>query len=1187
MNSTSQIQDLLQTAEHLLLQWSLRAAHYLWGAWHAVIGWAWTPPIAILTIAAVLLLWTSYAHRRWKKGWLSGLIAQRLSAIKKQRPPKQRALPLGRRGLVAELRLTILERWDDLLTYFRNKFIADLRAPHFPSLVSFAVLAILIAVFFLVSRPPQLANVLHWHWQDWWRVLTADLSSENTRTEGLVVGAFTGLAVVVIALVVFVAESIRDDKDYERKRVLVRISLLWPLGLAATLIPFGFLWSASRGFTILLEIIVAGITLAAFGRVIRALFDPEVRASDRLALLRGRVRGMIFDSVRERVGNTVLLEQLGAGKRIDTLHYMISRVWIEDEPQSYLFIDAPKDGWIGDIQLEELRKLGDRLDRHAREALGFALRESGPDVQAGMPSGGAARSTVAPLKVKKAYLLKRYREEIPPDSIFYGKSRSLFALPEAFAQSPAVLADVRAAIPHIFRFTKEEPSSAAIRREMQGTKDQLAQAIRDHALGEIDELRQAYLQIAEEFLSLLVELGGGYSAEQAQKERGNYFESWTEIRWLLSDLRELIIIAVGAGNTDVLDKIAFLPFAIAMRAVQARDHFVFQQFFQFASLLYILAIEKDEGSPVRGWMVERSWRWPKEIADFYIGHELDAKASAPKDLEQMRDFALYSLRVFQDLLKLMADKRDITAFATVAHEFRRLYRRFREADNQPNVAILRFQLEHVQSDEERTSLTAHLERQEKRQDVAAAINMAMDEIFLALGGRVLAQRLEAPEDALIGRLLDAIMALLPNSLQNLAATFAEASGWHASDAWGWNQWDLVADGEAHWVDSHTKLNQIFAVRALQLLAALLPEARMAIQLPASHALAEMAREGNAQGLLATLNAIEANPERWQTVLSQEARNCVGVLRERLSAALSADQELTAERTRNAPLDSEKIAAFRDELIRSFAESRRLRHILEAKGALEINLNNSPGATVRSLGINQIDDKDAFIAQEHTSYAGWGRGYGQGIAQGEDEEAFAVMIGAAKTKQTIIPGSIVTTIGRVITEAMLKDPIILQSLVFNARYAEIERNSNFTPKYNPGLDTPWRDFNGFMGVLAFGTRQVPVFDTFVRRPDSQNKILVLDALRFLRWDQFAPDHEPDEQTYAEGQLLIRVIDLNSDLKQRDEIITQNPPWLAQQPDPIAYLRGRVLVNVYEKFHIKILDASQAVCLTLPDAVDDDG
>ena len=443
------MRDFLQSTAQTLLQWLHRAAHYLWAGCTAAISWPWTLPVAILTILAVLLGAITWAHRRWKKGWLSELIAQRLSAIRKKRQPQHRTLAIGWRRFAAQLRLKVLERWDDLLTYFRTKFIEDLRALHFPSFLSFAVLATFIAAFFLVARPPPLASVLHWH--DWWRELTTDLSSDNAKAEGLIVGAFTGLAVVVIALIVFVAESIRDDKNYERKRTLVSISFLWPLGLAATLIPFGFLWSASRGLTILLEMIVAGVTLVSFARVIRALFDPEVRASDRMSLLRGRVRGMISDSVRERVGNTVLLELLGAGKRIDTLHYMISRVWIEDGPQSYFFIDSPRDGWIADIQLEELRGLGDQLDRHAREVLGFALRESGPDVQA-VTGGGAAGSTAGPFDVKKAYLLKRYREEIPPDSIFYGKSRSLFALPEEFAQSTAVLADVHAAIPHIFRF---------------------------------------------------------------------------------------------------------------------------------------------------------------------------------------------------------------------------------------------------------------------------------------------------------------------------------------------------------------------------------------------------------------------------------------------------------------------------------------------------------------------------------------------------------------------------------------------------------------------------------------------------------------------------------------------------------------------------------------------------------------
>ena len=56
-----------------------------------------------------------------------------------------------------------------------------------------------------------------------------------------------------------------------------------------------------------------------------------------------------------------------------TLHYMISRVWIEDGPQSYFFIDSPRDGWIADIQLEELRGLGDRTRSPRARSLGVCI----------------------------------------------------------------------------------------------------------------------------------------------------------------------------------------------------------------------------------------------------------------------------------------------------------------------------------------------------------------------------------------------------------------------------------------------------------------------------------------------------------------------------------------------------------------------------------------------------------------------------------------------------------------------------------------------------------------------------------------------------------------------------------------------------------------------------------------------
>jgi hypothetical protein len=349
----------------------------------------------------------------------------------------------------------------------------------------------------------------------------------------------------------------------------------------------------------------------------------------------------------------------------------------------------------------------------------------------------------------------------------------------------------------------------------------------------------------------------------------------------------------------------------------------------------------------------------------------------------------------------------------------------------------------------------------------------------------------------------------------------------------------------------------------------------------------MARENNPQGVLATLTAIETNPLRWQSILSEEARGCIEPLHLVLAGAWKAEQQRAAERTRDAPLDPAKVTEFCNELVRSFREFGRLRDILAAKGALTVDLSNSPGAPVQSLGLSQIDDKNAFTAQDHTSYVGWGRGYGQGMANGEDEESFAVMIDSAKTKRTVTSNAVVAAIGAAITDAKLKDPIVLQTVEFDTRYQEIEQHRDFTPKYHPDLHTPWRDFNGFMGLLAFGSRQVPVFDAFVRRPESQNKILVLDAQHYLRWCQFAPEHEPDEETYGDGQLLIRVIDLNADKVRRDEIISQNPDWLAQEQDPVSYLRGRVLLNVYEKFHIEILDSSQAVCLTVPATAEDNG
>ena len=685
-----------------------------------------------------------------------------------------------------------------------------------------------------------------------------------------------------------------------------------------------------------------------------------------------------------------------------------------------------------------------------------------------MPGSRGVRS----MAVRNVYLLKRYREEIPSDTTFYGKQRSILALPEGFGQDPALLAEIRTTLSHIFRFTLEEPSSAVVRREMQGTKDQLGHAIRDHALGTIEELRQTYLQIAEEFLTLLVELGGGYTAEQAQKERSS-FGSWSEVRWLQTDLRELIVIAVEAGNTDVVGTIGFLPFAIAIRAIQVCDHFLFQQFLQFATFFYFLAADQLPDLRLRGFLTDRSWRWPKEIVDIYVTPDLSSKAASRDDLLATRDFATNTQRVFQDVLKSMADKRDVAAFTSVANEFKRLFRGFLERNDPHNAALIRIQLEHVVDATQRADLEARVAVETVREETATALRTNTSMIFLALYSRVFAQHLENPLDQALQQLLQQIRSGLPSALEELTAAYAEASNGRTADLWGWDEWDLVADGEAHFIDSHTKLNQSFAVLALEKMAALPPAGRNQVVLPSSHSLADMVREGNQQGLLATLSRMEEDPQRFEAVLSEDARACIGVFRERLVDVRMREQERDEERTRNAALDNDKLTQFREGVQRHFAESRKLHAILSEAGAVEERLTENPGAAIPAMGYNQLDNKGAFIAQENTSYLDWDRAYGEGLAQSEDEAAFQTIIGGAGQTEDVVPGRLIEAVSAA-TDG-LDEPIMLQSLEFEAEYAELHQSPAFMARHIPELRSKWMSFRGFMGVMTHrDSRQISNF-----------------------------------------------------------------------------------------------------------------
>jgi hypothetical protein len=576
----------------------------------AAVHWRYLPH----TLAAILLLgigfpvWRSYC--RWRRGWLSEMVKVEIRNMSISRSANRHGQ--NRPTLPALLRASYhnLFRGAAASTdYFFHRAWSQIRNSYVPSVTSFVAIAALLAVIALIPHPPKDLSVMGYPVKIW-RYLNDDLPEEFDAISKIL----EGLIVVIIALIIFVAESIRNSSNADEKKVLLKISRLWLLILLITMTPLGWLYARPTGFTALVVVVTAFITIIGFGRVIHNLVNINANWGAQRDFLKARVHANILDSVRERVGNKLLFRIVGENKDVN-LNFSIVASQPPGGADQYVFIDAPVDGMLSDINIALLKDLAQycRREQQRRVAVSGAGRQGGP---AGTPiTPGQARPPVAKSEV---YLLRRFREALPEDTIF-SRGNSILALRKDLVEgNPRMVDEVRGRVRQAFRFSRAESASLEFRREMQSTKDRLAGAIRSAAMGEVEELTATYMLVAEEFLTTLNELGGGYTAEQARNERGALFQGWNEVRWLVSDIRELIMVASDTDNANVIEKISYLPYAIAARAIQAGDHLLFQELLAFATFIYWLAAAKPLSSSARSIMIERSWRFLKELSDFYV-----------------------------------------------------------------------------------------------------------------------------------------------------------------------------------------------------------------------------------------------------------------------------------------------------------------------------------------------------------------------------------------------------------------------------------------------------------------------------------------------------------------------------------------------------------------------------------------
>jgi hypothetical protein len=207
-----------------------------------------------------------------------------------------------------------------------------------------------------------------------------------------------------------------------------------------------------------------------------------------------------------------------------------------------------------------------------------------------------------------------------------------------------------------------------------------------------------------------------------------------------------------------------------------------------------------------------------------------------------------------------------------------------------------------------------------------------------------------------------------------------------------------------------------------------------------------------------------------------------------------------------------------------------------------------------------------------------------MANSEDQIFFETVVNGLTQRVEISSDSLITTINESIDKYELTDPVVIQSLDYMLEYSSIKGSEHFIDKWrNDCPKTKISHLGGFLGVLKYGTRIIPVFDIFVREKQLDNKVLVTDLSKLGIWEQYLPIDKSEDSTFIEDIFYLRISDLNVDNEIRAKILSENSTWLQEYSDKEGYLRQKVNIRIYQKFRFLITDQSKGLLISVTKAI----
>lgn len=654
-----------------------------------------------------------------------------------------------------------------------------------------------------------------------------------------------------------------------------------------------------------------------------------------------------------------------------------------------------------------------------------------------------------------------------------------------------------------------------------------------------DELKKAmdlYQELIQALYDYMVKYGGGFSKSQAEMERTAFITDRLEaLEWVSDDISEIFEEGLNSERKDIIRTVAHFPIKLARTAISNGDHLVFQNYIHYPWYMYLQSKKyKISNSNLYDFIIDRSWRYLKELSHFYLERIYE---DGELDSENLKDYSHYIIKTFQRLIKQSYDDHDIKLFKTYIEKEFSLFDSLRD--------------DYIYYEDD--------------DSIANQLNVLKQESTFGLGAWI-ASQYETDQVDIVIECQSVIVNFIPHDFADLSKLFASVCNFEKERYWGWDEWERVRTDETavYSIDIIGKLEKYFVFNALRILSSLNQNSIDQLRLPCNTDLSYTYKR------LIDITLAIKNGEIKYDFTEKMVEKCDSLVY-LLNQAINEQEKNELKLRIETSISKEKVVEFKSNVLENKVSSYGIFSILEFYNKLSRKVYSETEDQKSQFGINTFFNKAAFLPDHiepnvHYTDIDKGFGFGRSMVNGEN----ITIISKVRSNTEIMDYKALNNIN--LDELSMKNPIILSINRGFYKHTRHLPSEKYTPKWKLDNDKRSSKFysNLLDGLFTIEGVDIPVYE--IHDSSSIRDTLLIDVDSIGDLTVYLPQESNGiNSSDIVDHLTVEVIELTEESDKTKSILNDPPNWLAEYGDREAqkeHILDSVIIKIFEKFEFNI-------------------